>query len=226
MFYIEIILINAFAGFLSMLPFFIILELLAWKQIPNISLKHMIGDGIFGFLLSVILAVTGVPGLFEMQFDAAVNLIPFADIATNGLQYAANILLFLPVGFLLPVLYRRCQTFVRSASMGFLFSLSIELMQLFCLRATDVDDLITNTLGCAIGYGIFALLKTLYPPLTTVFTTVNEAANEERVLRASRSKKKLPNLYDPEAVIFMLAAWAGALLFLPLFKSVIWNIFL
>ena len=222
MFYIEIILINAFAGFLSMLPFFIILELLAWKQIPNISLKHMIGDGIFGFLLSVILAITGVPGLFEMQFDAAVNLVPFADISTNKLQYAANVLLFLPVGFLLPVLYRRCQAFVRSVSLGFLFSLSIELRQLFCLRAPDVDDLIMNTLGCAIGYGTFALLKTLYPPLTDSFM----AANEECILCAPHEKKKLPDFFDPEAVIFILAAWAGALLFLPLFKSVIWNIFL
>lgn len=43
---------------------------------------------------------------------------------------------------------------------GFLLSLSIEIIQLpFAVRASDVDDLILNTLGCMVGYGIYALVR-------------------------------------------------------------------
>ena len=35
---------------------------------------------------------------------------------------------------------------------GFTTSLSVELLQIFTYRATDVNDLITNTLGTVLGY--------------------------------------------------------------------------
>ena len=45
---------------------------------------------------------------------------------------------------------------------GALLSLCLELCQLpFFERATDVDDLLLNTLGCAIGYGIWALWRAI-----------------------------------------------------------------
>lgn len=37
-------------------------------------------------------------------------------------------------------------------------SLSIEILQLFTFRATDVDDLIMNTTGALVGYGIAKLI--------------------------------------------------------------------
>lgn len=39
--------------------------------------------------------------------------------------------------------------------MGFLISLFIESIQLTLDRSSDIDDLILNTLGAIIGYGIF-----------------------------------------------------------------------
>ena len=44
---------------------------------------------------------------------------------------------------------------------GFGFSLSIELCQLFNRRNTDIDDLMMNTLGAVIGYFIWKLTKRL-----------------------------------------------------------------
>lgn len=41
---------------------------------------------------------------------------------------------------------------------GFCFSLLIETDQLFNRRATDIDDLIMNTLGTALGFLIYRLL--------------------------------------------------------------------
>ena len=49
MYYFLTILIDTGAGFFSMLPFLILLEILARKEIPYIPLKHLIGDGIFCF---------------------------------------------------------------------------------------------------------------------------------------------------------------------------------
>jgi glycopeptide antibiotics resistance protein len=49
------------------------------------------------------------------------------------------------------------------AAIGFLFSLGIEIAQLFIpTRATDVDDLILNTTGALLGAVVFSLLITRY----------------------------------------------------------------
>ena len=54
MYYFLTILIDTGAGFFSMLPFLILLEILARKEIPYIPLKHLIGDGIFCFFLCIV----------------------------------------------------------------------------------------------------------------------------------------------------------------------------
>lgn len=65
-----------------------------------------------------------------------------------------NILLFSPLGFLLPVWSRRLQKLWRTVLCGFVFSLLIELVQLITLLGIfEVDDLINNTFGVLIGYG-------------------------------------------------------------------------
>lgn len=42
--------------------------------------------------------------------------------------------------------------------MGFMLSLIIEIFQLLNVRATDIDDLLMNTLGAVIGFIIYSLL--------------------------------------------------------------------
>jgi len=44
-----------------------------------------------------------------------------------------------------------------------LISLFIETTQIFLPRATDVDDLIMNTLGGLIGYILYLLVKKRFP---------------------------------------------------------------
>ncbi|MBN1993111.1 MAG: VanZ family protein [Anaerolineae bacterium] len=73
-----------------------------------------------------------------------------------------NIMVFVPLGVgLAGILYRSnpWPTIRRVALLGFLFSLAIELSQLAIpSRATDVDDLIFNTLGATLGtLGLVAL---------------------------------------------------------------------
>ena len=103
MYYFLTILIDTGAGFFSMFPFLILLEILARKEIPYIPLKHLIGDGIFCFFLSAILALTGVPSFYEMRLPSGWNVAPFQSILADPIQSLGKILLFLPMGFLLPL---------------------------------------------------------------------------------------------------------------------------
>lgn len=206
--------INAGAGLLSISPFLILIEVLARRQIPLLPLPHLIGSGLFCLSLSTILSVTGIPAVYDIHIHANVNLVPFANIAADASRYVENILLFLPIGALLPLVYRGFQRLSRCVLYGFFFSLAIELAQLLCFRATDIDDLLMNTLGAATGFGIFALLKKLYPPVAHAFSLSEEQT------------EKLPALFELEACILTVAAWAAALLLAPAIRNIILTIFL
>lgn len=69
-----------------------------------------------------------------------------------------NILLFIPFGYLLPSLFPRLRWW-QVVLLGLAFSLCIELLQLITkLGYADVDDLINNTLGAAIGWLCYKLI--------------------------------------------------------------------
>ena len=71
----------------------------------------------------------------------------------NWVIVLLNVALFVPLGGLLPLLWKKCRKWYVTLPMGFSVSLAIELIQLaFCLGSSDVADLFTNTLGVVIGY--------------------------------------------------------------------------
>ena len=94
-----------------------------------------------------------------------INLVPFKiiirDIKSliNGdyliflINIVGNILLFIPIGILVPMLWKIKDRYV--ILIGFLISLSIEITQLYLGRVTDVDDLILNTSGVIIGLLVY-----------------------------------------------------------------------
>lgn len=74
-----------------------------------------------------------------------------------------NVLAFVPFGFFRPIIGVRKYAFVRTVVSGFLTSLAIEVSQLLVFVGSfDVDDLILNTLGTMIGYGLFRLVHRLW----------------------------------------------------------------
>ena len=87
-----------------------------------------------------------------------VNLIPFSDSGFSFTGYLLNAVMFFPFGFLLPFLFPEKRKWTTVIAAGFWFSLLIELSQLISFRATDVDDLIMNSLGAAIGFIIYLLI--------------------------------------------------------------------
>src|SRR5260221_2601059 len=67
-----------------------------------------------------------------------------------------NIIGFIPLGVLLPLLFARLKRPGKTIGTVFLISLGFETIQLiFNLGVFDVDDLLLNTLGGAIGYMLF-----------------------------------------------------------------------
>jgi glycopeptide antibiotics resistance protein len=72
---------------------------------------------------------------------------------------AGNVALFLPLGFLLPMLAPRLDRFRRTVAAGFVLSTLIELSQVAFpgVRRPDVNDVLMNTLGTAIGYALYRL---------------------------------------------------------------------
>ncbi|WIX83286.1 VanZ family protein [Amycolatopsis carbonis] len=103
----------------------------------------------------VVLALTLRPG--HLSPPENVNLVPLAGIVdearnANGrlglINNAGNIALFVPLGFLASVVTRR-KAAVIAALAG--LSVVIEIVQYFVGRSADVDDVLLNTLGAALG---------------------------------------------------------------------------
>jgi glycopeptide antibiotics resistance protein len=73
---------------------------------------------------------------------------------------AGNILIFTPFGFLLPTMNRKLRRFFCVTLLGLELSLIVECVQLFTKTGSfDVDDLLLNTIGAILGYGIYAAVQ-------------------------------------------------------------------
>lgn len=109
-------------------------------------------------------------------------LIPFNS---EGLTtYLLNVIMFMPLGFLLPYIWDNFRNLKSVIFTSFIFSLSIELSQLLNRRTTDIDDLTMNTLGGLLGYIIWKLFFYIfkignknislskYEPIIYIFTAL------------------------------------------------------
>ena len=124
----------------------------------------LIGWQLLACLMTAVFSITGAGGIDDIGRHAdslirleEINLIPLRWGLNSPFGLIMNIILFVPLGIALPVLWKSSQSLKRTVMAGFLFSLLIETSQLFNWRATDIDDLLMNTLGTAAGYGIFTL---------------------------------------------------------------------
>ena len=106
--------------------------------------------------------------VFDMAtaFPFRVNLLPLVNLFDYDskrdllLNVIGNAAMFVPSGIVLPIVYKRLNTFWKVLTTGIGISLCIEIIQLpFSVRATDIDDLILNTIGVIVGYGIYTLMQ-------------------------------------------------------------------
>lgn len=107
---------------------------------------------LFGLYCVAIFALVGFPNIKSRNINVSMNVIPFIDMASDSVNACLNVLLFVPFGFLLPVLWSKFRSVKECAMMGCITSCIIEISQIFTFRTTDINDLITNTAGTIIGY--------------------------------------------------------------------------
>ncbi len=131
---------------------------------------------LFYLYLAAVLFVTLMPVLTALPTAFAhsyrfMNLTPFIDVIMGRGDYirqiVLNILMTVPFGFLFPLIKTPAAGFLKTVGFCFLMSLGIELLQPFIdgFRSGDVTDLITNTLGGAVGYGLLCLFRAIFPKI-------------------------------------------------------------
>ena len=158
----------------------LLLRIIVWIRQGKIEWKREATLLLMYVNLAVIIRFTFFPKTLvnghvqPLIFDPAaaypfrVNLIPFVhlfdydnmrDIVWN---VVGNTVLYIPSGIVLPVVYKKLNSFGKVVAAGAVIALCAEILQLpFASRATDMDDLILNTLGVAVGYGIYTAIKGL-----------------------------------------------------------------
>lgn len=73
-----------------------------------------------------------------------------------------NILVFMPLGFFIPLLFEKFNNLKKVLKVGCLSSLAIELSQLFVgSNVCDIDDVIYNTLGALAGFICYKTFETI-----------------------------------------------------------------
>lgn len=118
---------------------------------------------VFAAYAAAVLHLTGAGTLgdgltYQMQFGGEqVNLLPFSR-QIDAVAYLQNVLLFVLFGLLLPWFWPALRRPKPVLFAGFGLSLVIELSQLLNNRRTDIDDLILNTLGAALGYALWRVM--------------------------------------------------------------------
>lgn len=130
-----------------LLPCFLLLNRLLFK-----NRKRTFSYLLLALYISAVWVLVGMPNALYLRFDLNMQLIPLIPMLSDLGNTVLNIFLFLPLGFLIPVLWKKFRN--PGSALLFLFgaSLFIELAQIFTYRATDINDLIANTLGGFLGY--------------------------------------------------------------------------
>ena len=166
------------------------------KEGKKLNIVHEIGVIIFILYLVGLASQTIIPK-FELGRNSIeivgrigfdynrINTIPFNKIKEVlslvrlgnfnylWIEVLGNIGVFSVIGFMLPLLWTKLEN-IKTVLLCFSISVCIETVQLILPRATDVDDLIMNTLGGLIGYIGYMIFKRLFPKSTSKFKGESE----------------------------------------------------
>ena len=148
----------------SFLPFLLVLLFLArFYQKRGLSAVSCAGILLFTAYIAAVYHFTGAGTLYEglrYQTDLPehINFVPFSN-RIDLTEYILNVALFLPLGLLVPLIWDRTRRLLPVLGLGAIFSVFIEATQLLNIRATDVDDVIMNLTGAALGFAAFKSME-------------------------------------------------------------------
>lgn len=127
---------------------------------------HMIWVYVFLFYIYLVLKVTGIGSIWDIGYYETIIRIDEINLkllqSRYMLPYILNIIMFMPLGFLLPYIWKNMRNFKKVIFIGCIFSLIIEICQLFNLRCSDIDNVLMNTLGTIIGFILWKIGSLLF----------------------------------------------------------------
>ncbi len=132
-----------------------------FKFLPGVIFGYDCGDFFFDVMPNAERSINLVPFKTISGFFGA-NEGPFSDRDWNisrAVNLLGNIILFVPLGFLLPISFKKTERFVNMFLVGSGYVLFIEITQYFIFRVSDIDDYILNMLGIILGFYAYKILK-------------------------------------------------------------------
>lgn len=170
-------------------------------------IPHLIWVYIFLIYIYLAFSVAGIGSVWDIgQYGEIIrieeiNLIPFNS---EGIRtYILNIIMFMPLGFLLPLIWEKFRNAVKVFYTGLGFSLAIEICQLFNHRATDIDDLMMNSLGAVLGYFIWVCVSNLFNSISEKYAFISKSET------TINTNKMTISISKNEAIIYLTLAVLG-----------------
>lgn len=128
----------------------ILIKFVVFKAIPTIRMGHLRFK-------------------FAGPHTGPANLVPFKTIVPqligqgnhliNMVNLIGNIIPFMPIGLLAPLVFRSI-SWQKALVLGVVTGLTFEVMEvIFRVGIFDVDDVIANAFGVMFGYGVFVMFK-------------------------------------------------------------------
>lgn len=140
------------------------------RQTAVPAARKLVHFAFMGMLVMLVFATLLWGGIrFPVEYHF-LNLRPFSFLSSPyemGVrrmikQLILNVMMFVPMGFLLPAVFFRLQSFWKTGFVSLLCTASIETIQYFIGRSSDIDDVLMNLLGGLLGYGLFLLADRLF----------------------------------------------------------------
>lgn len=168
---IELLKEYLFLGIIAIVMFaigYIIIYKKIMKGTKTISKSKFV---LYGISIAYIIVVIGATFLSRGNGYGTINLHLFSSYrqAYNQMQISLfrniilNILLFVPLGFLLPFYSKKLQKSYITILVGVVTTLVIEIIQYITgMGIFEIDDIFNNTVGTIIGYCIFMIGKCLW----------------------------------------------------------------
>lgn len=122
------ILIRSISGYVFVLPG-VLLYFGYLMRRKKQTLVHFVASIVFCYYLVGIHAFKA--------FSPRLVLVTFVDMISGPVDTTLNVILFIPLGFFLPLLYKKYNRVNRVALTGFLFSISIEIVQIRLFVQSD-----------------------------------------------------------------------------------------
>lgn len=172
---------------------YLIYEMMTLRKAEKVS-KFREGGKVLFFIYFLMVTYYTFDSIFISEYinEFYCNLIPIKEtiemfrgnINIALYNVVGNILMFVPLGVFIPILFKNKDKISWILLYGFLASFFIEINQFFIKgnRAADVDDIIFNTIGAVIGYAIYKVIIMVLGKVRFIDKIINEVGSSSNDL--------------------------------------------